>query len=180
MVVVGKQLSSSRAHISGGYRPPCLKRLSNNTGIIPTPCLHSLSSEYLAHHSISIPSVILLTDGTYPSCLSQGPCSLKAVLRALETFTRIHSLEFSSGFFTHEDYEDFKDQDSTKMTLSPAVSFPLEVPGPKSLTLNDDIKKYIMQLESESQLDRRIRFLFNVITGLRTLNFCSLIFPNTP
>jgi len=106
----------------------------------------------------------------------EGPCCPKDIYKALKYFPGISSLEFSHGFFSHEDYDNDE--------LTSRAPAPLEVLQEiKSLTMTCDSKKYFALEETQQkQMNLRILSLIeNVLgSGLSALDYCNLSFPNAP
>jgi len=65
-------------------------------------------------------------------CIFEGPCSFPALTRALETFPAIATLEFDTGFFIREDFDQEQHLDVP----------PIELPTIKSLIVNYDPERY--------------------------------------
>jgi len=106
----------------------------------------------------------------------EGPCSFKALERALATFPGIHTLEFGTGFFICDD-----DYDPDEFGSNDPVPRIMELPRIKSLTVNYDPERYDQLKEKEQkQMHLRIISLLNFFSGgLKALDYCSLALPNT-
>jgi len=104
-------------------------------------------------------------------CIFEGPCSFKALARALETFPAA-TLEFGTGFFICDDLHH-----EEKLDVPPMM----ELPRIKSLIVNYDVERYDKMNEAEQkQMQSRIITLLNFFTGrLKALDYVSLSIPNT-
>jgi len=103
----------------------------------------------------------------------EGPCTPKAVSMALEYFSAVHTLEFASGFFIHEDF----DPEEVETFPVPRMEFPRI----KSLSVNYDSERYDkMKEEKREQMHLRLICILNVFSGgLKALDYCNLSVPNT-
>jgi len=104
----------------------------------------------------------------------EGPCSLRVISTALEYFPAIQFLEFTPGFFLHDD-DDFPVE-------FPPVLKDKEFPNIKSLVVNCDVRKYIQLKETARRVihQRIVSLLDFASTGIsRTLNECNFKLPNT-
>jgi len=97
------------------------------------------------------------------------------MLRALEYFDTIHTLEFSPGFFMN--YVDEEEIDELNMD-SPIT---VKLPKLNSFTINCDVKSYIKLEESDqAKIQSKIMFLLKVASdNFKDLNCCNLLLPNS-
>jgi len=102
----------------------------------------------------------------------EGPCTPKAILMALEYFTAVHTLEFASGFFIHEDF------DPEELETFPVPR--MEFSRIKSLSVNYDSERHDKMNEAEQkQMHLRIISLLNFFSGgLKALDYCNLSVPD--
>jgi len=164
-----KSLSSSKAYLSGSSSlSATIIEESWTESSLTSINLLRITSASFEHHPFLDPSY-----GKDVSKLSfGGPCSPKAISKALETFPAIQSLEFGPGFFIHEDF------DRDEMLNVPQTK---EFPGIKSLTVNVDAKKYFKLKETKKPaMNTRIMCCLNIMSGFQHLSHCSLSLPNTP
>jgi len=140
----------------------------SNSTLLTALRLLRIKRDTFEHH----PFLNDISYGKHVTKLSfDGPCSPTAVLKALENFPAIDTLEFGPEFFIHEDF------DRDEMLNVPWTK---EFPGIKSLTVNVDAKKYFELTETEKALmDWRIILCLNS-DSFQHLNHCSLSLPNTP
>jgi len=99
------------------------------------------------------------------------PCSFRALSKALKSFPAIQTLEFGTGFFICEDF----DQEQH-------LNVPKEFPRIKSLIVNYDPERYDQLIEKEqTRMHLRILSHLDFFSGrLQALDYCSLTLPNTP
>jgi len=105
----------------------------------------------------------------------EGPLVPKLILRALEYFDSICSLEFGHGFFIND--VDVKEMDELNMD-SPIT---VKLPKLNSFTINCDVKSYIEMKESDkNKMHSKIIFLLKFASdNFKDLNCCDLLLPNT-
>jgi len=161
-------LSSSKAYLSGSS--PLSATIIEETWAEATLTSISLlrtSSASFEHRPFLDPSYGKdVTKLTF-----EGPCSPKAVSKALETFPAIQSLEFGAGFFIHEDV-DIDLEEVLKSKRYPRI---------ESLTVNCDMQNYIkLNQETEKPLMERriISLLIITMEGFPHLSHCSFTLPN--
>jgi len=136
--------------------------------------LTSISLLRITNESFNNPQFLDPSYGRDTTKLSfEGPCSLKGLSKALETFPAIHTLEFGTGFFISEDF----DPDEFSSLQVPRI---MELPRVKSLTVNYDPERYDQLKEKEqTQMHLRIISLLDFFSGrLKALDYCSLSLPN--
>jgi len=102
----------------------------------------------------------------------EGPCSFKALSKALEYFPGIHTLEFGTGFFITQDFDREEELD---------VPTIMELPRIKSLSVNVDVERYDKMEEIEkTRVHLKIISLLDSFNGrLKALDYCNLSIPNT-
>jgi len=171
-----ESLSSSKAQLSFALSDTIIEEHWTETTLTSISLLRITSDSFEIHPLLIDPS-----HGEDITKISfEGPCSPKAISKALEyfhcNFPAIESIEFASGFFTQED---FYDQDDLSSSSPTAMHFS---PTFKSLTVNCDVQKYFELDEFKQNLVhlRIVSFLNFASKGLtKNLTFCSLSLPNT-